>query len=623
MSSQKSQSLRRSQFIFTYGPGAILESKNGPRLIPSIRNGLKDFNNINFSDFEIEDDHLPQYLREYFSALLKAQEKEIKDGKKKEDEYRIFALPSNAALGKTDNEVVYRTQIFPRWHICYNTEKHEHPVLHDRERCPCCNKPFSEDHGTVRFILACPLGHMDDINWVEAAHRFRKHSCHPKYLYWIAKGSSLESITIQCPECGSQVNMKDIYNHDHKCKGRRPENELPRGKGDAYWTEPADDKKCFYEMQVVQRQSTSLRVADTVTMLTIPPSKSPIEKILSSPGVNEHIDTLIGLFGNEDKDTFIEKLMKYKVMDSRYRALIADFLEKNTLDELIKLSAAVQEQGTKTFTELLYDEFRSLKNSGDSPETSSTDNFRMESGREQDCKNRHLLLPFTLYPINLIRTVTVQTGYRRLVSSNTGSLTAYPIQVSARKGNVLWHPGFEGFGEALFLYFSSETLAKIHHGTAYVNWQEYISRISEHEKSAIYDQWGDFCHHPEFVWLHTLSHALIRATAEFTGYSAASIRERVYYSKEGDGGILLYNTTPGSDGGLGGLRDLADSFEEILMRTEETLRFCSNDPLCRNDTQDGTKPNGSACYSCLLIAETSCEHGNRWLDRSLFLEGNE
>ena len=111
--------------------------------------------------------------------------------------------------------------------------------------------------------------------------------------------------------------------------------------------------------------------------------------------------------------------------------------------------------------------------------------------------------------------------------------------------------------------------------------------------------------------------------AEFTGYSAASIRERVYYSLEGDGGILLYNTTPGSDGGLGGLRDLADSFEEILMRTEEILRFCSNDPLCRNDTQNGEKINGSACYSCLLIAETSCEHGNRWLDRSLFLETDE
>ena len=54
MSSQKSQSLRRSQFIFTYGPGAILESKNGPRLIPSFLNGLGK-NTRYIENFEIED----------------------------------------------------------------------------------------------------------------------------------------------------------------------------------------------------------------------------------------------------------------------------------------------------------------------------------------------------------------------------------------------------------------------------------------------------------------------------------------------------------------------------------------------------------------------------------------
>ena len=39
------QELRRSQFIFTYGPGALIESKNGPVIIPKISNGLSIFQN--------------------------------------------------------------------------------------------------------------------------------------------------------------------------------------------------------------------------------------------------------------------------------------------------------------------------------------------------------------------------------------------------------------------------------------------------------------------------------------------------------------------------------------------------------------------------------------------------
>lgn len=621
MSSQKSQSLRRSQFIFTYGPGAILESKNGPRLIPSFMNGLGK-NTRYIENFEIEDDRLPQYLREYFSSLPS-----VKDGA---DEYRIFALPSNAGIGKTESEVVYRTSVFPRWHICYNTEHHKspYPVLHDKRKCPECGKPFTENHGTVRFVLACQNGHLDDIDWIEAVHEPSHSSCYPGYLYWISEGSSLGSIRIQCPDCHADTNMQTIYSRRPQCKGRKPEIESTGDPNPAYWTEPLYNHKCNLKMQVIQRQSTSLRVADTVTMLTIPPKKSRIVRILEKPAVIVAVQTLFSIEIDDAAD-FVKFLQKNQALTESQKQEITSYIEEHGLEKFKKLVDEVQGHGTKTFTELLLDEFYSLRNSGETPGTGSTDYFEMESGRYQDCHNQNFILPFTLYPINLIRTVTVQTGYRRLVSSNTGNLTSYPIPVFATLRNrdnsrTKWCPGFEGFGEALFLYFSPETLAKIHPGQAYSKWQQYIASLSKQEESAIYNQWGDFCHHPEFVWLHTLSHALIRAMAEFTGYSAASIRERVYYSKEGDGGILLYNTTPGSDGGLGGLKDLADSFEEILKRTEENLRFCSNDPLCINgNVQDGTKPNGAACYSCLLIAETSCEHGNRWLDQSLFLEGGE
>lgn len=124
--------------------------------------------------------------------------------------------------------------------------------------------------------------------------------------------------------------------------------------------------------------------------------------------------------------------------------------------------------------------------------------------------------------------------------------------------------------------------------------------------------------------MHTLSHALIRSISEFTGYSVASIRERVYYDKKmNEGGILIYNTTPGDDGGMGGLTDIVDSFQKIMKRAEELIMICSNDPLCHDVKREGKMVNGSACYGCLLISETSCEHGNKWLDRHMFLDGTE
>ena len=62
-----------------------------------------------------------------------------------------------------------------------------------------------------------------------------------------------------------------------------------------------------------------------------------------------------------------------------------------------------------------------------------------------------------------------------------------------------------------------------------------------------------------FVLLHTVSHLLMRQVALECGYSAASIRERLYCRQAGDtegppmAGILLYTAAPDSEGTLGGL----------------------------------------------------------------------
>jgi hypothetical protein len=98
------------------------------------------------------------------------------------------------------------------------------------------------------------------------------------------------------------------------------------------------------------------------------------------------------------------------------------------------------------------------------------------------------------------------------------------------------------------------------------------------------------------------------------------LRERVYISRDGsNGGILIYNTSPGDDSGMGGLAGTVDSFSDIINGAIDSLLICSNDPLCIDVDKSSESINGSACYSCLLISETSCEHRNLWLDRHIVI----
>ena len=123
-----------------------------------------------------------------------------------------------------------------------------------------------------------------------------------------------------------------------------------------------------------------------------------------------------------------------------------------------------------------------------------------------------------------------------------------------------------------------------------------------------------------YILLHSLSHLLITAVSLECGYSASSIRERIY-ALPGVYGILLYTGTPGAEGTLGGLVQVGTRIEQYLMTALEIGRLCSNDPVCAyHQPDDGHEErflHGAACHGCLLIAETSCERRNELLDRAL------
>ncbi|MNO80614.1 hypothetical protein D3C76_718260 [compost metagenome] len=123
--------------------------------------------------------------------------------------------------------------------------------------------------------------------------------------------------------------------------------------------------------------------------------------------------------------------------------------------------------------------------------------------------------------------------------------------------------------------------------------------------------------------LHTLAHLLIRELALECGYNAASIRERIYAEVNEDGsqcGFIIYTAAADSDGTLGGLVELGkpENLERLLVQALRRARICSSDPLCaEHDPRKDRSLHAAACHACSFVAETSCERGNRYLDRAM------
>ena len=205
-------------------------------------------------------------------------------------------------------------------------------------------------------------------------------------------------------------------------------------------------------------------------------------------------------------------------------------------------------------------------------------------------------------PVDRLRVVNVQTGYRRLGTDADNKI----VPTFYFDGKRKWFPGMEQIGEGIFIDMADVPLGLKSH--------EWDAQFSSHDKDIYYST--------TFVWWHTLSHRIINALSIDSGYSSAAIRESVYAvhdQKTGNshGGILLYTVQSGGDGTLGGLISLVPQFESVLDAATRNLHFCSNDPLCQEDEMKSGKHSGASCYACTLLSETSCAHRNMYLDRNL------
>lgn len=600
MEKEKGQSIRRSQFITTYGPGAILEGPNGPRIIPAL-DSSNIFGKHSVSKFEVT------YLR-LSSALLNGA--------------GVVRLPSNAELRVPDSVPVYETIAFPSWALCP-----EHNVLYRpnnaaKERaCPLC-PPYDDNHlaaqrvrqQAIRFVRACLNGHLDDVDWLKIITH-KNESCQPNYLNWIGSGKSLRNIDIECPDCGEGINLGQAYSRDWPCSGRFPERDI---------YEP-----CTPIARIIQRGAASLRMAELHSALTIPPADTELHRRLETHLIKSVLITHHPIRSKQQVKQILTPLVPNLLARHNFEQLLS-YSENEILNALDDILPSTLPQDRQTLRKQEFEALRQAATKGASAPPGKPPQFQVIQSdvREIVGQGGHRL---RVTPVSKLRVVMVQRGYRRLDPLN-GELIEVPY-VDENGGK--WYPGVELFGEGVFVDFVPSTKDKdkeeffhfrLKESQTYQTWMAAWHEPEKYQQE-LQNPDDKVYLHPVFVWWHTLAHRLINALSIDSGYSSAALRERVYIdideqSTQAVGGILLYTIQPGGDGTLGGLIAQVPRFEHVLKRALHTIDTCSNDPLCaeRQFFRNGSRYNGAACYACQLVSETSCEHRNTRLDRTLLRE---
>ena len=601
--------IRPSQFILTYGPGAILEGekKNRPRIILDAGLGLfNEEDGIKPSTYRIGDDGMSRWLGG-----------------------SIYRLPTASELPDLES---YATKMFPEWSLCVRPHGPGNDyLLHKGADCMLCGS----QSGAIRFVLACRDGHLDDVHWDYGVHRGSKcsgdnanHRARSGLaFYWQRAGGTLRDITLKCPNCEAYENLGTMYYNTHKCSARHPHREKGR---------PLRSRDCQQAARIVARQSSSLRIAETETLLTIRPVYTNIHRMLQDPSITSALATARELSG-EINEVIFRKIMEVQAKrgfipyTKLHKILLADW---ETIQDALEF---VENPPGETYPERIKDEFKALlaasesgappqmfKRRQESTATGLPPEIRFEANLNHIRPIKVKNTEFRVMPIQTLRTVTVQKGFYREVSGGDDVSLPETTDVSFLRGEKRWYPGVEYMGEGIFIRLESgDGWGDAPSGDESDRWLEEFCNHdrAKYPEHVFRDPLDRAEIHPGFVWWHTLAHALVRTIGTDSGFSSAAIRERVYFERgQGGrvrGGILLYATQPGNEGTMGGLIGTAPRMETIMVHSLDACRSCSSDPLCSDTKFERGRYNGASCYACTLNPETSCEHRNMWLDRNV------
>lgn len=457
-------------------------------------------------------------------------------------------------------------------------------------------KPRDADAVPARFLLACREGHLDDFPWHWFVHGGPSNCAGT--LRFFESGASLqtENLWVRCDTCSAAKSMAQAFGQTGKdnlpgCRGRHP--HLNRF-----------DDSCTEVPRAILLGATNGWFPVTLSALAIPQTGSPLAQLVAD-----------GWTFFEDVESATEAAAVVKTLK---KSAQLPGIENFTGDQVWSAIETHRAGGVG-------DQELDLKGPEWDVLTSPTPpadypHFMSKKVAVPAGFDRHVSRVLLL---ERLREVNALVGFTRVESPSEGSSDRRAPRAPIARAVPTWVPATQVHGEGIFLQFSEEALQRWSASSGVRALEERLRRGHRGWRMKRQLPPNDGFPGMRLVLLHTIAHLLIRELALECGYNAASIRERVYADTE-DGrsqaGILLYTAAADSDGTLGGLVDLGrpENLGRLLRQSIDRSKICASDPLCsEHDPTKDQSLHGASCHACSFVSETSCELGNRYLDRAL------
>ncbi|HEV2809778.1 MAG TPA: DUF1998 domain-containing protein [Acidimicrobiales bacterium] len=591
--SRRVGAIRPSQMIHTYGPGAVVDL---PRL--SVVLGGTDNWDIGHGE-RILEPRLIGAVRTVPGCHLVAEFRTPPwedDTGSPFDEWARVGVPVHP---------------FPRWLRCTGCDLLS-PV--DRKRFQLDVPVYRPDKARyfhdkckgrrpsavpARFHVACPAGHLDDFPWEEYVHAGGVCTGGPILeLKEAGKANRATDVRVICKTCGAERLVQDAFgphaaDHLPRCRGRH----LHLQRFDTACTEPT---------RALLLGASNAWFAVYRSALTIPTVTGEIEQ-----KVAEHWDDLRDIDDRAEFDFVVKRLVK-GTGEKALRWLL-QFDADDVWTAIVDRRAG--HQGDTGIGDLRGPEWEAFT----AAVPPKSDDFRVRPLEVPTGFKKTLDHPIA---VDRLREVQALCGFTRIDSP--ADIEAKHVAPLSRSPQP-WLPAAEVRGEGILIRLPESRAEQWE--TDYAAGDRYrdLRRATRNWRSRRGLDPATGMPPARFVLLHTLAHLLLHQVALECGYSTASIRERLYCRAPGDplgppmAGVLLYTASPDSEGTLGGLVSLSEPSRLAALFRDAVARakLCSTDPMCADHRAGdlGDTLHNAACHACLFAPETSCEAGNRYLDR--------
>lgn len=591
-------SIRRDSLISPWGVGAIVPFPHDESLMVSGFDFWFDEDH-NYEDFLIVDERLSKRLGGKQFVMP--------------PDYREFSQDSQHA------EMKIPAVRFPLWHycpVCGNMEK-----IGASQQKPHCSGEVRKANGKEtycsknkgktkslpvlvpeRFIAVCKKGHIEDFPIMEWVHKKSDKPITSSCKLVRSTGgssASLSGIRYTCT-CGASATMSGAFGWGaldkigYKCTGNRP------------WLGSNRKEECGEQLLVLQRGASNVWFADVISSVYIP---------------------WLPKYKNQNTKECVERGVK-KFASAR----TDEKIDEDTIRKYILKNQLLEEDidAEEAFKEIL----ATLRNTQKSDTPQSEDEYRKQEfdvltstvGKPKDelycinyssAKYDGLKFLVSISLVHKLRETRVFHGFKRISPDDS----TFSADISVRE--LPWLPAVKNSGEGIMFEFDRKRLEE------WVKQDKIINRVKIIEQNL--KNTGRLTNeriNPIYILLHTFAHCLITALSCESGYSNASIRERIYCSKYIDEnapqmvGVLIYTASGDAEGSLGKLvrQGLPGRIENVIKRAISEAKWCAADPVCIQSTGQGQYGcNLAACHNCALLPETSCENKNMLLDRGLLI----